>query len=123
MVGTSAAGAATKLASAQLQELLAKVELREDAELTALWPQSAGGAVELHLHDGTVRSRRYPYPPGHPRLPLTERELAAKFHEYADPVLAPAGALALREAVRDLESCPDLRELTGLLAPRAAPVR
>jgi 2-methylcitrate dehydratase len=114
---------ATKLASAQVQNLLAKVELVEDAEFTALWPQSAGGAVELHLYDGTVRSRRYPYPPGHPRLPLTQRELAAKFHEYADPVLTPAGALALREAVGDLEACTDLRNFTSLLATRHALAR
>ena len=112
---------AAKLAGAQLRELLAKVELNEDAELTALWPQSAGGAVELHLRDGSVRSHRCPYPPGHPRLALTEQELATKFHDYADPVLTRAGALALRDAVRDLAACPDLREFTCLLAAPSAP--
>lgn len=109
-----------KLKSAPVQELLAKVDLREDAEFTALWPQSAGGAVELHLRDGTVRSHRCPYPPGHPRLALTEQELASKFHDYTDPVLAPAGALALREAVHDLDRCDDLSEFARLLAPRQA---
>jgi 2-methylcitrate dehydratase len=112
-----------KPAGSQVRELLAKVELIEDAEFTALWPQSAGGAVELHLRNGGVHRHRCPYPPGHPRFALTERELAAKFHEYADPVLTRAGALALRDAVRDLAACPDLREFAGLLAPRRAPVR
>jgi 2-methylcitrate dehydratase len=112
-----------KLAGSQARELLAKVELSEDAELTALWPQSAGGAVELHVNDGSVRTHRCPYPPGHPRFALTEQELAAKFHEYADPVLTRAGALALRNAVGDLAACPDLREFTRLLAPRGAPAR
>jgi 2-methylcitrate dehydratase len=109
-----------KLVSALARRLLEKVELHEDAELTALWPQSAGGAVELHLSDGSVRMHRCPYPPGHPKLALTEEELAGKFHDYADPVLTRAGALALRNAVRDLAACPNLREFTSLLAARNA---
>jgi 2-methylcitrate dehydratase len=104
-----------KLGAAPLHELLAKVELAEDPEFTALWPQSAGGAVELRLRDGTVRSHRCPYPPGHPRLALSAAELAGKYHEYADPVLTRAGAVALREAVSDLDACDDLCEFTRLL--------
>ncbi len=92
--------AAAKLASPQVRDLLAKVELKEDAEFTALWPRSAGGAVELHMRDGMTRSHRCPYPPGSPQLAVTEEELAAKFHEYADPVLRFEGGLALRNAVR-----------------------
>jgi len=108
--------AAAKLVSPSVRDFLAKVELQDDAEFTALWPQSAGGAVELHLRDGTSRSHRCPYPPGHPRLALTEEELGAKFHDYADPVLTRTAALALRKAVYDLEACDDLSEFTRLLA-------
>jgi len=107
-----------KLTDARVRDLLAKVELLEDAELTALWPQSAGGAVELHLHGGGVRGHRCPHPPGSPGLALSERELSAKFHDYADTVLTHAGASTLRDAVRDLAACPDLCEFTPLLAPR-----
>jgi 2-methylcitrate dehydratase len=108
--------APSKLGSPPVRELLAKIELQEDAEFTSLWPGSAGGAVELHLRDGTSRSHRCPYPPGHPRLALTEQDLAAKYHDYADPVLTRAGALALRKAVYDLDACDDLGEFTRLLA-------
>jgi len=114
---------AAKLVSPQVRELLAKVELQEDAEFTALWPQSAGGAVELRLRDGTTRSQRCPYPPGSPRLALTEQELAAKFHEYADPVLRFEGALALRNAVRSLDTCANLGEFACLLAVRPASIQ
>jgi 2-methylcitrate dehydratase len=109
---------AEAIKSARVRELLAKVELREDGEFTALWPGSAGGAVVLHLRGGETLSRRCPYPPGHPGLRLTEDELAAKFHEYADPVLGRAGALALRGAVLDLDACSDIGELTRLLSPQ-----
>ncbi len=107
-----------KLASADVQGLLDKVVLQEDAELNALWPESAGGAVELHLSGGGVRSHRCPHPPGSPHFPLSGQELADKFHGYADPVLGRAGAEHLRKAVDDLDTCDDLRDFARLLAPR-----
>lgn len=115
--------AAGKLVSPQVRDLLAKVELKEDSEFTALWPRSAGGAVELHMRDGTTRSHRCPYPPGSPHLAVTEQELAAKFHEYADPVLRFEGGLALRNAVCTLDSCGDVGEFTRLLAVRPISIR
>src|SRR5262245_9969712 len=47
-----------KLAGGRVHVLLAKIELQEDAEFTAQWPQSAGGAVELHLRGGILRRHR-----------------------------------------------------------------
>ncbi|WP_233235369.1 MmgE/PrpD family protein [Bordetella sp. LUAb4] len=105
------------LSDPSLRALLAKIDLREDAELDALWPQAAGGGIVLHLHDGTTVSRICPYPPGHPQLALTDEELAAKFLGYAQPVLGHMRAHALRDAVLHLDECQDLRDFTPLLAP------
>jgi 2-methylcitrate dehydratase len=101
----------------RLRELLGKIVLQEDAELDTLWPQAAGGGIELHLSDGAVLRRMCPYPPGHPRLALSDEELAAKFLAYAEPVLGHKRAHALRDAVLRLDECKDLREFTPLLAP------
>jgi 2-methylcitrate dehydratase len=109
---------AAAIGSARLRDLLARVELRKDPEFTARWPQVAGGAVELELRNGQTLSQRCPYPPGHPGLRLTEDELAAKFHDYADPVLGHPAARALRDAVLDLDACADIGELTPLLGPQ-----
>jgi 2-methylcitrate dehydratase len=113
--------AAAKLQSTQVRDLLAKIELREDAEFTALWPQSAGGGVALHLRDGSVRSHRCPYPHGHPRFALTDQELAAKFHGYVDPVLGHARARELRQAVFGLDACDDLGEFARLFVAGEIP--
>jgi 2-methylcitrate dehydratase len=105
------------LADPALRGLLAKVMLQEDPELDELWPQAAGGGVELHLRDGQVRRHMCPYPPGHPRLPLSDDELAGKFLEYAAPVLGRKRACALRDAVLRLDKYEDINTFTPLLAP------
>lgn len=105
-----------RLADATVHELLGKVELVEDTDLNTLWPQAAGGAVDLYMRDGTVRSHRCPYPPGHPRLPLQDDELADKFYGYAGPVLTPVRARALHAAIHNLEDCANLGDLAALLA-------
>jgi 2-methylcitrate dehydratase len=112
-----------KLAAPEVRGLLDKVDLQEDAELTTLWPQSAGGAVELHLRNGSKRSHRCPYPPGSPHLALTDEELGVKFHSYADAVLGQSGATLLRNAVNDLDACDDLREFVQLLASRKSSIQ
>lgn len=103
-----------KLVSSQVREMLAKVELQEDPEFTSLWPQSAGGAIEIQLSGGGARTLRCPHPPGSPQFPLTDEELAAKYHDYADPVLSRARALSLRNAVFALDDCEDVTELSPL---------
>jgi 2-methylcitrate dehydratase len=112
----------SKLAASEVRGLLDKVVLQEDDELTTLWPRSAGGAVELHLRDDSVRTHRCPYPPGSPQFALTEEELGAKFHAYADVSLGQSGAARLRNAVNNLDACDDLREFAQLLSPRKSSV-
>ncbi|ARP82208.1 hypothetical protein CAL12_16220 [Bordetella genomosp. 8] len=100
-----------------LRGLLGKVELQEDPDLDTRWPQAAGGGIELHPRDGQVLLRLCPYPPGHPRLPLSDEALTAKFLGYAEPVLGHMRAHTLRDAVLRLDEYQDLREFTPLLAP------
>jgi len=100
-----------------IRQLLEKVELAEDPAFNELWPQSAGGSIEVRLHGGARLAHACPYPPGHPRNPLSEAELAHKFYGYAEPVLSRAGAETLYRAVLHLDEYTDLREFATLLAP------
>src|SRR4030095_607834 len=91
-----------KLTLPTLRDLLTHVELVEDAEYSALWPQTAGGAVQVQMRDGTTLESRYEYPPGHPNNPLDQAALMQKFHQHTDPILTRAGADNLRTIVESL---------------------
>jgi 2-methylcitrate dehydratase len=108
---------AQQLSDPVVRELLGKVVLQEDTAFNARWPQAAGGGVDVHFNDGTVRSESCPYPPGHPSLPLQDSELAEKFFSYTDPVLGRKRAQVLHDAVMHLDRYDDLREFTLLLSP------
>jgi 2-methylcitrate dehydratase len=104
-----------KIADPSLRPLLACTELLPEASFERGWPGAAGGAVSVHLRDGTVLHERRDAPPGHPDNPLPAQALAAKFQRHAEPVLGSAGAARLRQQVQTLEDCPDLREFSRAL--------
>ena len=80
-----------------------RVRLVEDRSLSERFPAERLARVTLRLRDGTTRTSGTVPARGAPEAPLTDGEIAAKFHELADPVL---GARA--DAVEDLiESLPD----------------
>jgi 2-methylcitrate dehydratase len=56
------------------------------------------------------------FPPGHEQNPLSETQLAAKFHGMVEPVLGPSKASAIWSAVSEIENDPTPHQLLGLLA-------
>jgi hypothetical protein len=55
--------------------------------------------------------------PGHPGNPLTLEALRAKFEECAALVLPADRVDSVARIVESLDTCPDLRSLTAILAP------
>lgn len=72
-------------------ELTKKVEVKEDAELTALNPQKRAAIVAVHTNNRTYL-QRVDYPKGEPENPLSKEELENKFRG-----LALCGGLTIKE--------------------------
>ena len=70
----------------------------EDPQLTAGYPAGTPNRVTVTLDDGRTLVSEVAFPPGHDKNPLTDDQLADKFHGLVDPVLGRERADQIRRA-------------------------
>jgi 2-methylcitrate dehydratase len=123
---TAAQFAPERLDDPVLLDLIARTRVVEDPALTAVYPGAIPNRVRVLLDDGATLEEEVAWPPGHDRNPLTDSQLAAKFHALADPVIGPERAVELRELVgrlETLESPGRILELLGRNGPETVKPR
>jgi 2-methylcitrate dehydratase len=104
-----------KLTSSVVRSLLAKVRIESDPEFTALDKETRGAGVKIKLRNGTELEKRYPYPPGHRRNPLTRDQIFAKFVQQMTPAFGQEKTGRIQTTIENLEDLRDIGELAGLL--------
>jgi 2-methylcitrate dehydratase PrpD len=104
-----APGAATR-------ELMGRVRMVVDPDLTDGLEQHAWSRVSVRLRDGRTLSRPARGASGHADHPLTDAQLRAKFLGCATPVLGADDAAGVADQLLHLEDVPDIRALTSRLA-------
>jgi 2-methylcitrate dehydratase len=104
-----------RIADPALRPLMQKIAVEEDPELTRdhagelpTWPSR----VVVALKGGRRLGLKSGPPKGHPRNPLSDGELEAKYWSLSDRVLARATGQELLETLWSLESLQDVSELT-----------
>jgi 2-methylcitrate dehydratase PrpD len=100
---------------AAVQALMPRVTLRVDTAFDAAAPLSQA-AVTVTLRDGRVLRRTADGARGYPGR-LSTDELHTKFTACARRTLAPPAAESAWAALRRLDECADVRELTALFVP------
>jgi 2-methylcitrate dehydratase PrpD len=101
---------------AATRALAARVTVREDPAFTAALPALRPARVTLTLRDGRRVQRAVTTNRGDTEAPYPPDEVEAKFMELAGPVWGADDASALRAAVATIDTAPDVRALTALLA-------
>jgi 2-methylcitrate dehydratase len=99
-----------------LLALVARTRVVEDPKLTAGYPEGIPNRVTVTLDDGQKLIAEVAFPPGHDRNPLSDEQLAVKFHELTDPVLGTARANQILERVSRLDDDPTPHETLELTA-------
>jgi len=112
---TSKQFTAERLADPKLHQLVQRVRVERNKELSRLYPQAVANIVAVQMSDGRRQTVRLDYPHGHRRNPLTDAEVEAKFHSLADSVLGMQGANAVLDCAWKLEQQHDLSQLLTLL--------
>ena len=105
-----------RLADPALLDLVSRPTVVEDPALTAGYPAGIPNRVRVTLDDGSTLEKEVAFPPGHDKNPLTDDQLAAKFHGLVDPVLGPTAALNLRQRLSRIDEDANPHEVIGLLS-------
>ncbi|GAB2913462.1 MmgE/PrpD family protein [Paraburkholderia jirisanensis] len=93
-----------RLADQPLRELMKKVHVEADPELTAHFPRMRAARVTIVLADGTSLEHFAPHRRGDPEAPLTDAELEDKFIELSAPVIGDGEAHKLLTALWHIDS-------------------
>ena len=105
-----------RLADPALLDLVARTTVVEDPRLTAGYPDGIPNRVTVFMDDGRELVSEIAYPPGHDKNPLTDAQLAVKFHTLVDPVLGSNQGKAIWQRVMRLESDPVPHEVLSMLS-------
>jgi 2-methylcitrate dehydratase len=95
--------AAKRLQDPSLLDLVARTKVVEDPKLTAGYPTGIPNRVTVTLDDGRKLVSEVSFPPGHDRNPLSDDQLATKFHGLVDPVVGRPRADQILERVSRLQ--------------------
>ena len=98
-----------------LIDLISRTTVVEDPSLSVRYPAAVPNRVTVTLDDGTVLVRELSHPPGHAQNPLTDSQLAAKFHDLVDPILGRERAVEIQGRISELESDRSPHEVLQLL--------
>jgi 2-methylcitrate dehydratase len=99
-----------------LRPLMAKISVREDAAIEALFPARIVMRVTAVVTDGRRSEIEIADPRGDATNPMDDDEVAAKFRSLAEPVLGVAGAARAFSAWNTIDSGTGLAEAMALLA-------
>jgi 2-methylcitrate dehydratase len=113
----SAPGYAAVIADPAIRDLIGRVEVFEDAAMTAAYPGALRARIEATMADGTAHLVDVQNVRGHYKNPLTDAEIEAKFRSLAEGVLSVGAADALLGRLWAME---DETSVDGLMRSAAA---
>src|SRR3990170_3746386 len=98
-----------------LHKLMGKIKISRDAELNRQYPEAMPNLIEIITKNGRRFSKMITHPKGHPKNPITDKEVEAKFKTMADNILPPGQTDIILDKLWHLEYIKDMGEIIPLL--------
>lgn len=102
-----------------LGALIDRMNVEADAEYTRRYPDEINCRIEVTTTSGKQLAAHATYPKGHPRNPMTDAEIDAKFRSLSAELLAPRQYDRALSLLWSLEDQPNLGELFDTLVVQA----
>ena len=89
--------------------------MKIDPEIDKLYPEAIPNRVVVRLRDGRVVESRVDYPLGHPRRPMSWKDVESKFRRLVSPYMTKERVETVIQLVKSLENIDDVYELIDAL--------
>ena len=96
-------------------EFLRKITVVEDKELSAKYPEAVANRITVKLSSGKIISKQVDYHKGHPKNPMTDREVEEKFERLTKSYLTKPQSRRILDGIWQLEKIKDLTKIISLL--------
>jgi len=107
-----------RLSDPKLRELMRKIQVSRNAELTAQYPEAMPNEIRIDLSSGKILEKKISHAHGHPKNPMTDGEVEEKFRRLAGPLLPKERIEEILKALWKLEEISDLGLLLRLFQVR-----
>ncbi len=94
-----------------LFNLMQKIKVIRDSKFTAEYPKGFPCLISVTTKAGKRYSMKVTYPKGHPKNPMTDREVEDKFRRLSRGVLSQNRIESILDRMWNLENLKDIREL------------
>ena len=98
-----------------LHKLMGKIKIGRDAELNRQYPEAMPNLIEIVTKNGRKFSKMITHPKGHPKNPMTDKEVETKFKIMADGILPQEQIEIILDKLWHLEDIKDMGEIIPLL--------
>ena len=97
-----------RLRDPRIQQLMDKIEVKEDKEITRQFPDKLKCRIEIATKGGGRKIAETDYPRGHYKNPMNDDEVNTKFRGLAQRALSKDGVERALDALWQLDSAKDL---------------
>jgi 2-methylcitrate dehydratase len=107
-----------RISSTEIYEIMQKITVSRNPELSAQYPEATPSEISIELKAGKVIQRKVTHARGHPKNPMTDAEVGAKFRALAAPILTEKRGNQILARLWRLEEISDIGSLLSLLVVR-----
>jgi len=102
----------------KILDFLKKITVVEDKALSSMYPEAVPNRVTVKLSSGKVVSKQVNYHKGHPKNPMSDRDVEDKFQRLTRKILDKNHARRILDVVWNLEKAKDVSKLVSMVTLR-----
>ncbi len=107
-----------KFRDPKILDFLRRITVVEDKTLSSMYPEAVANRVTVKLSSGKVVSKQVDYHKGHPKNPMSDKEVEEKFHRLTRKILDNNRARRILDATWNLEKAKDVSKLVSMMTLR-----